>query len=81
VERDLIALYLDLFAVHSGTTTRFRRGVGAVSSTDVWCAGALDADVRAAGVRARNLQPLTTAVEMIRRFAQSIVDLDSLDSF
>lgn len=80
-ERDLIALYLDLFAVHSGITIgfdeawlRYRQQMfGALAFWTPTYAPPLFAP--------RNMQPATTAVEMIRRFAQAIVDLDSLDSF
>ena len=80
-ERDLIALYLDLFAVHSGITIdfdeawlRYRQQMfGALTFWTPTYAPPMFAP--------RNMQPAATAVEMIRRFAQAIVDLDSLDSF
>ena len=79
-ERDLIALYLDLFEAHSGVAIGFDEAWLRYRQQHVRRADILDADICTTGVRASNMQAAATAVEMIRRFAQAIVDLDSLDS-
>lgn len=80
-ERDLIALYVDLFAVHSGVTItfdeawlRYRQQLfGALAFwTPTYAPPAFSPS---------NMQAPATALEMIRRISHAIVDLDSLDSF
>jgi hypothetical protein len=79
-ERDLIALYVDLFAVHSGVEIGFdevwlryrQQQFGALS---FWTA-ANASPTFAPG----NVQAPANALEMIRRFSHAIVDLESLDS-
>ena len=79
-ERDLIALYLDLFGAHSGVTIgfdeawlRYRQQMfGALAFWTPTYAPPVFAP--------QNMQTPATALEMIRRLAQAIEDLDSLDS-
>lgn len=80
-ERELIELYLDLFEAHSGVAMDF---------DDAWLRyrqqmfGALAFWTPAYSPPVfvpKNMQSADTAVEMIRRIAQAIDDLDSLDSF
>ncbi len=80
-ERDLIALYLDLFEAHSGIAIGFdeawlRYGQQMFGALAFWTP-----TYSPLAFAPGNTQPTATTVEMIRRFAQAIVDLDSLDSF
>jgi aminoglycoside phosphotransferase (APT) family kinase protein len=79
-ERDLVALYLDLFEAHSGV---------AIGFDEAWLRyrqqmfGALTfwtPTYSPPAFAPKDMQSAETSVEMIRRFAQAIVDLDSLDS-
>ena len=80
-ERDLIALYLDLFAVHSGITIGFDEAWLRYRQQMFGALAFWTPTYAPPAFAPSNMQPPTTAVEMIRRFAQAIIDLESLDSF
>ena len=74
-ERDLVALYLDLFEAHSGVAIGLRYRQQMFGALTFWTP-----TYSPPAFAPKDMQSAETSVEMIRRFAQAIVDLDSLDS-
>ncbi len=80
-ERDLIALYVDLFAVHSGVAIGFNEAWLRYRQQQFGALSLWTAAYAPSAFAPSNVQAPATAVEMIRRFSHAIVDLESLDSF
>ncbi len=80
-ERDLIALYLDLFAVHSGVTIEFDEAWLRYRQQQFGALAFWTATYAPPAFAPGNMQEPATALEMIRRISHAIVDLESLDSF
>jgi aminoglycoside phosphotransferase (APT) family kinase protein len=80
-ERDLVALYVDLFAVHSGVTIGFDEAWLRYRQQQFGALSFWTATYAPPAFALSNMQAPATAVEMIRRLSHAIVDLESLDSF